>query len=363
MKTNFIRKHWVYFILLGFIVLANVAPRMTPEEEEVVLETTEQPGVFLDLQEAGEKSERIQKIIEEDTPLYLLYIALNLSVVFLFFLGLYIDGYIVLQRRKNREVFKRTNFFPAPEWKIPDVARIVILAVSLSYAFFILLSFCMGALESMTGARFHIFDAQNFRMIFDTIVLDLCILLVILKFMQRMKVNGLEVFGLQKKGLGQNIVYGAMGYAAVMPVILVIGVVIYAILNLLNLRPPPQPIVGLFLAEKNTALIVLSSLIAAVFGPIIEEIFFRGVMYNAVKRKAGVFWGILVTSVLFSFLHTHAASYFLVGFIPIAILGAALAYLYEKTGSLIPSMTLHVLNNVGSVAMVFVFKYFNSLAG
>ncbi|GAG50583.1 unnamed protein product, partial [marine sediment metagenome] len=39
------------------------------------------------------------------------------------------------------------------------------------------------------------------------------------------------------------------------------------------------------------------------------------------------------------------------------------AYLYEKTGSLIPSITLHVLNNVGSVSMVFLFKYFNSLAG
>ena len=146
-----------------------------------------------------------------------------------------------------------------------------------------------------------------------------------------------------------------------MPVILIFGILVYILLNVLNIKPPPQPIVGLFLAEKNIALVLISSIIAAVFGPIIEEIFFRGVMYNAVKRKFGVFVGILITSVLFSFLHTHAMTYFLVGFIPIMILGMALAYLYEKTGSLIPSITLHIMNNMGSVVMVFLFRYFNNL--
>ena len=141
------------------------------------------------------------------------------------------------------------------------------------------------------------------------------------------------------------------------------GVIIYILLNLLKIKPPPQPIVGLFLAEKNMTLILVSSAIAAVFGPVVEEIFFRGVMYNAVKRKLGVFWGIVITSVLFSVLHTHAPQYFLAGFLPIAILGAVLAYLYEKTGSLIPSITLHVLNNVGSIFMVFLFKYFNNITG
>ena len=168
--------------------------------------------------------------------------------------------------------------------------------------------------------------------------------------------------GLMRKNLGRGVLYGIMGYIGIIPIIFSIGTVVYVILNVLKLKPPPQPIVGLFLAEESAALIFVSSVIAAVFGPVIEEIFFRGVMYNAVKRRLGIFWAVMITSVLFSFLHTHAMTYFLVGFILITILGIVLAYLYEKTGSLVPSITLHILNNVSSVCMVFLFKYFSNLS-
>jgi uncharacterized protein len=82
-----------------------------------------------------------------------------------------------------------------------------------------------------------------------------------------------------------------------------------------------------------------------------EEIFFRGFMYNAFKKRMGVFWGIAITAVVFSLLHAHW-----VGFIPILILGVLLTYLYEKTGSLVPSMTVHILHNLASVFMVFIIK-------
>jgi membrane protease YdiL (CAAX protease family) len=45
---------------------------------------------------------------------------------------------------------------------------------------------------------------------------------------------------------------------------------------------------------------------------------------------------------------------------PIMALGVLLAYLYEKTGSIIPSITVHVIHNVGTVFMVFIAKYLNT---
>ena len=281
-------------------------------------------------------------------------------IIFLFLLGLTVDGYFLFKRSKGVSLLQRSPRSP-PAWQIGDIFKILILGITASYIFFIVFGAVVGFFESFTKTKFEFYKAENFRMIFDTIILDVAIFLVILGFLRKVYGKKLSSLGFAKKGMARNIFYGAAGYAGIIPIVIIIGIFVYIILNLLRIKPPPQPIVGFFLAEKNVALIFISGAIAAIIGPVIEEIFFRGIMYNAVKKKLGVFRSILITSVLFSFLHTHAASFFLVGFVPIAILGAALAYLYEKTGSLIPSITLHVLNNVGSVITVFAFRYFNNL--
>ncbi|OGW75863.1 MAG: hypothetical protein A2Z72_04380, partial [Omnitrophica bacterium RBG_13_46_9] len=257
-------------------------------------------------------------------------------------------------------LFRKVYTTNPPPWKIGDIIKIIILSLTFGYLFFMLLGLFINILQSAMHTKFTFCRNENFRMIFDTIVLDLIVFLVVLRFLRHYRTR-LTDMGLVKENMTKNVLYGICGYVGVIPVIFIIGILVYIILNIAKLKPPPQPIVQLFLVEKNAALILVSSMIASIFGPVIEEIFFRGIMYNAVKRKIGIFWAIFITSVIFSFLHTHAMTYFLVGFIPITILGAVLAYLYEKTGSLIPSITLHVLNNVGSVIMVFLFKYFNYL--
>lgn len=366
MSTDFVKKNWIYIALLCFIVAVNVLPRIGKEEAPQVKAeaevTKEEPQtVFVNFEEAQIRSAKIENILKKNFPLYLFYISVNLLVVFIFFLGLVLNGYFVFTRFKKKNIFRKTDNINPPSWKIGDIFRIIILALTFSYIFFIVFSVILGALEPITGLQFKFYKSENFRMVFDTIVLDFVILLIILRFLRNVYKKKLADMGLMKENMARNIFYGVSGYVAVIPLIIIIGIIVYILLNILKLRPPPQPIVGLFLAEENVRLLFISSVIAAIFGPIIEEIFFRGVMYNAVKGKLGIFWAIFITSVLFSFLHTHAMSYFLVGFIPIAILGAVLAYLYEKTGSLVPSITLHILNNVGSVIMVFLFKYFNSL--
>jgi membrane protease YdiL (CAAX protease family) len=97
--------------------------------------------------------------------------------------------------------------------------------------------------------------------------------------------------------------------------------------------------------------LLYTSLFAAIAGPIIEEIFFRGFFYSAVKKYIGVFWATLITAAMFAGLHAH-----LVGFMPIFALGILLAYLYEKTGTLVSSITVHVIHNVGMVLLVFFVK-------
>ncbi|GAG42618.1 unnamed protein product, partial [marine sediment metagenome] len=210
------------------------------------------------------------------------------------------DGYFVFTRFKRKNIFQSSPGVSPPAWTIGEVLKIVILAFTFSYIFYIGLGFFIGFLESVAQTEFEFYKNENFRMVFDTIVLDFFVFMVILWAVRILHKKRLASLGFAKKNMAKNVLYGAAGYVGIIPVIFVIGILVYFVLSALKLKPPPQPIVGLFLTEKNVALIVVSAAIAALVGPVIEELFFRGVMYNAVKRKLGVFWAIFITSVLFS---------------------------------------------------------------
>ena len=107
----------------------------------------------------------------------------------------------------------------------------------------------------------------------------------------------------------------------------------------------------LLLKEKGGAFLAYSSLFAAILGPVIEELFFRGFLYGVFKKYIGVFWSMTITAAIFAALHTH-----IVGFFPIMALGMLLAYLYEKTGTLVSSITVHIMHNLGMVFLVLLIK-------
>lgn len=89
----------------------------------------------------------------------------------------------------------------------------------------------------------------------------------------------------------------------------------------------------------------------AVLGPITEELVFRGVICGTLLRNgAGVWTSILVSAFIFGLIHINPAQ------VPFAMaIGVILAILYYKTGSLIPSILLHIANN--SVAVVIMNAY------
>src|SRR5262249_27457942 len=91
--------------------------------------------------------------------------------------------------------------------------------------------------------------------------------------------------------------------------------------------------------------------IAAVGAPFFEELFFRGVLYGALRRRFGVGVGIAGSAGLFAALHPQLP----LGFLPLFFLGAVLAALYEWRKSLVPGMLFHMIQNS------FVFLILNLL--
>lgn len=76
--------------------------------------------------------------------------------------------------------------------------------------------------------------------------------------------------------------------------------------------------------------------------PFVEELFFRGFLYNLIKKQYGITIGIIVSTAIFAFVHYNI--YY--RFIPMLLACIAMPYLYEKSKSLIPPIILHAIHNL-----------------
>lgn len=93
--------------------------------------------------------------------------------------------------------------------------------------------------------------------------------------------------------------------------------------------------------------------LATIFGaPIVEELFFRGVVLRVTSKTLGVVAGVILTSILFGMMHIQAnlaASIYTVSVT--AMVGMAFAVLRLRTGRLGTPIVAHVLFNAGGVAL------------
>jgi hypothetical protein len=85
---------------------------------------------------------------------------------------------------------------------------------------------------------------------------------------------------------------------------------------------------------------VLLFVLICLIAPIVEETIFRGFLYAGLRRRLPLFTAVLGSALLFALMHNDLAA-----LAPIAIIGAVLALLYERTHSLLPSIVCHALNN------------------
>lgn len=93
----------------------------------------------------------------------------------------------------------------------------------------------------------------------------------------------------------------------------------------------------------------LAAVLAAVVAPIVEEIYFRGWVFRALWERYGPWAAYLGSSALFAAVHFNVQA-----LLPILAMGLYLAYLYQRTGSIIPGIVAHACNN----ALAFAALYF-----
>lgn len=106
----------------------------------------------------------------------------------------------------------------------------------------------------------------------------------------------------------------------------------------------PDNMKDVFEQMMNNPLGIISIVVMA---PLVEELLFRGAIQGHLMRKWKMpYLGIIVSSLIFGVVHGNPAQ------IPFAfVVGMALGWMYYLTGSLIPGMLMHFINNGSSVLL------------
>lgn len=244
-------------------------------------------------------------------------------------------GYIAVRQLRVR------RHLPPERYRGPAVLVLVLLV--LGFAFLVALPFGADA-TALTGGEGELSAFGAAVLLLST---QVALLLVswLLVFRPRAlaglpSLPGRDPSGAVSSGLGWGLV--AWFGATVVAALVVSG------LQAVGIDPEPQ-VAGQAIATIDPWLVVLSVVIMA---PIAEEIFFRGVVFNALLREGGRRWAYLGSAALFGVIHLE-----LVAIVPLFLLGLALAWIYERTNNLLAPIAMHATVNGISTALALLARF------
>ncbi|MDE2127682.1 MAG: CPBP family intramembrane metalloprotease [Armatimonadetes bacterium] len=99
---------------------------------------------------------------------------------------------------------------------------------------------------------------------------------------------------------------------------------------------------------SHGASLALAVLVICVAAPVIEELFFRGLIYGHLRRRASAGWSTVITSLAFALVHPNIPY----SLLPMAAIGAMFCWCRERTGSTWASMCTHGLYNAMALALM-----------
>src|SRR5262249_33632390 len=126
-----------------------------------------------------------------------------------------------------------------------------------------------------------------------------------------------------------------------LPLFLGMWVVIVIVMALWSLVPAEAPSNFMADAPGLSWQYVLMLLTACTLGPLAEEIFCRGFLYNGLRRYMPGVAAAVVQAGLFGLFHTYNLGYVVVTF----FIGLYLAAVYQWRQTLVTPLCLHVLQN------------------
>jgi membrane protease YdiL (CAAX protease family) len=136
------------------------------------------------------------------------------------------------------------------------------------------------------------------------------------------------------------------GYAAAFLSVEVYGIVV-SLLGLGFLEPGEQLPKALF---DSDVVVALTGAVIVFAAPVAEEILFRGFLFGGLRRYMPFWAAALASGFIFSLAHGNVGL-----IIPFTLVGAILAYTYERSGTIFASMGVHFVFNTVSFTLILLF--------
>ena len=196
---------------------------------------------------------------------------------------------------------------------------------------------------------------QDLGNILATAVAAVLIVAVLVLWLSRSHPGWRDIIGFPAAGRWFREIRASIGFGLVLYPAMVIGVgiVVSLVLRAISghdVEAPEQ-------VPQHLSLLgdVVTAIYAVAIAPIHEELFFRGILYRSVRDRYGLVPGLLATGTAFGMIH------YLPGPWQDAVLlmgvmffnGIALAWWYERRGTIVASMVAHMTFNVIGIVLIF----------
>jgi uncharacterized protein len=187
-----------------------------------------------------------------------------------------------------------------------------------------------------------------------SLVAALVIIGILVAWLSFAHAGWLSVMRLPVRGAWRSeIVAGVLFGLGLYPVaVFVVGGLVLFVLNALSGTPIQAPEQ---VPEQLSAVgIVVTAVYAFAIAPIGEELFFRGILFRSLRDHHGFPVAAIGSGFAFSLIHYIPGPFVdaLLLMIPLGFTGAALAYLYERRGTIVAPIAAHVTFNVIGLALI-----------
>ncbi len=216
-----------------------------------------------------------------------------------------------------------------PRWP-PWSAWVALLT---AFMFAIVGAVVVGVIGAVFGASFR--DPPPAVNIAATIVQDVAFIGTAILFAGRAGAVLPAQFGFVRTRLGRAVGMMTVAYVAY-------GILSQVWAQLVHTHAKDNLPTSLGVNESTAALVAVCVLVT-VIAPLAEETFFRGFFFGALRNWRGPWPAALLTGAVFGAIHVGSAP--VVFLLPLGIFGVALCVLRWRTGSLLPCISLHAINN------------------
>ena len=241
-----------------------------------------------------------------------------------------------------------TNKSRSCPWDLADVLRVFalyLLMMGLGSAIMLVV-----ARKLLSQDPFAVFGENTVVLVLSLLTNGLACLYIIYIVNTRLG-QPLATLGITLTDWRKNLTWGLLRYVIVLPVIITAGFLVELMARNAGLTPEHQEVVLRFMEERSFSGTIAIIIFGVLVGPVAEEVLFRGFLQPVLKDIMGSTRAIALTSLLFALVHFNA--YIL---LQIFILGVLLGYLYEKTNTLVASISVHILHNTVSLSVLLLIK-------